>query len=179
MFLWSSCVRLPPRHLGCYAASSVRVVKIMAKLRWGNGETNTGGNPYVVERGVGSDLQYYDRTNVKDSKREPYISFEELSKKFNTDPKHLLNALKNRNVIIENPSDMLTRQDTDFILHTFSSSYKEEAKEEDRTRRAEERRKVSKARDEKTAELASKWNLFSGKSSTEKDTYEKYKDLLD
>ena len=81
----------------------------MAKLRWGNGETNTGGNPYVVERGVGSELQYYDRINVKDAKREPYISFGELAEKFDTDSQHLLNALKNRNVVIENQSDMLTR----------------------------------------------------------------------
>ena len=110
----------------------------MAKLRWGNGETNTGGNHYVTEKGASSDLQSYDRVNIKDGKRKPYISFGELADKFDTDARHLLNALKNRDVIIENPSDMLTKEEAEFILHTFSSAYKEEAKKADTAKRAEE-----------------------------------------
>lgn len=158
------------------------MVKIMAKLKWGNGETNTGGNPYVTERGISSDLQYYDLVNIKDQRREPFISFEELADKFDTDSKHLLNALKNRDVIIENPSDMLSKEEAEFILHTFSSTYKEESKKADRAKRAEERKKVAKARAEKNAELSAKREVFFGNPLTQQQIDEnriKYKDLLE
>jgi hypothetical protein len=154
----------------------------MAKFRWGNGETNTGGNPYVVERGVSSELQYYDRINVKDAKREPYISFGELAEKFDSDSQHLINALKSRDVIIKNPSDMLTKGDAEFILHTFSLRYKEDAKKADRAKRAEERRIVSEARAEKNAEMEVKREAFFGKPLNQQQISEnrrKYKDLLE
>ncbi|MCD9185944.1 MAG: hypothetical protein LUM44_05895 [Pyrinomonadaceae bacterium] len=154
----------------------------MAKLRWGNGETNTGENPYLTERGASSDLESYDRVNIKDGKRKPHISFEELADKFHTDSQHLLNALKNHDVIIENPSDMLTKEEAEFILHTFSSAYKEDAKKADRATRAEERRKIAEARAEKNAELSANWQAFFGKPLTQQQIEEnkkKYKDLLE
>ena len=154
----------------------------MAKLRWGNGEANTGGSPYVVERGVGSDLQYYDRINTKNERREPYISFEEFADKFDTDSKYLLNALKNRNVVIENLSDMLTKEEAEFILHTFSSAYKEEAKKADRVKAAEERKKGAEAREKKNAELSAKREAIFGKPLSQQQIAEnirKYKHLLE
>jgi uncharacterized membrane protein YdbT with pleckstrin-like domain len=85
-------------------------------------------------------------------------------------------------VVVENPSDMLTKEEAEFILYTFSSAYKEEVKKADRAKRAEERRKVAEARAEKNAELSAKWQAFFGKPLTQQQIDEnrrKYTDLLE
>ena len=152
----------------------------MSKLKWGNGESNTGGSPYVVERGISSAsvLEYNDRQNIKTGKKVPFISFGELAAKFDTDPQYLKNALEKRDLIINDSSDMVSEEDAKFIEHTFSSVYKKEVRDAERAARREKRWLTQQARNEKMLEIKEQNKDFIGEKPSYKETL-KYRDLLD
>lgn len=103
----------------------------MAKMRWGNGEQDTGGYPQdrMWKSRTSFDPANSDPVNTKRSPEPSAITFRELAAEFETDPQYLLNALRRRGVE-PHEDTRLFDSDVKYIRWMFDSRLKPELRKE-------------------------------------------------